>query len=175
MGRRPLSRPASSMRCTTSAACATVATKGSDTDWYCAPSNWVSRLWPSVSAVTPVWSETKNTLRLLTPVRLHRFRPTGAAGSVPCAEIVDNTPLRLPGKNALSEYVLSFAAVGLRDIERVGGKNASIGEMLGALTQLGVRVPRGFATTAEAFREFLRQGGLEGRINAELDALDSAD
>jgi len=49
---------------------------------------------------------------------------------------VDNTPLRLPGKNALSEYVLSFDAVGLRDIERVGGKNASIGEMLGALMVL---------------------------------------
>ena len=88
---------------------------------------------------------------------------------------MDNTPLRLPGKNALSEYVLSFDAVGLRDLDRVGGKNASIGEMLGALTQLGVRVPRGFATTADAFREFLRQGGLEGRINAELDVLDSAD
>ena len=88
---------------------------------------------------------------------------------------MDNTPLRVPGKNALSEYVVSFDAVGLRDLDRVGGKNASIGEMIGALTQLGVRVPRGFATTADAFREFLRQGGLEGRINAELDALDSAD
>jgi pyruvate,water dikinase len=75
----------------------------------------------------------------------------------------------------LTEYVLSFDAVGLQDIDRVGGKNASIGEMLRALTQLGVRVPRGFATTAEAFRQFLGQGGLAGRINAELDALDSAD
>ncbi len=77
--------------------------------------------------------------------------------------------------NALTEYVLSFEAVGLKDIDRVGGKNASIGEMLGALTQLGVRVPRGFATTAGAFRDFLRQGGLDGRIKTELDALDSSD
>ena len=75
----------------------------------------------------------------------------------------------------MSEYVLSFDAVGLADLDRVGGKNASIGELLRALTRLGVRVPRGFATTADAFRGFLRQGGLDQRIKAELDALDSAD
>ncbi|HEX9474233.1 MAG TPA: PEP/pyruvate-binding domain-containing protein, partial [Steroidobacteraceae bacterium] len=75
----------------------------------------------------------------------------------------------------MSEYVLSFDAVGLGDLERVGGKNASIGELLRALTPLGVRVPRGFATTADAFREFLHQGGLDRRIKAELDVLDCAD
>ncbi|MBS0388120.1 MAG: phosphoenolpyruvate synthase [Proteobacteria bacterium] len=75
----------------------------------------------------------------------------------------------------MSDYILSFDQVGLADIDRVGGKNASIGEMLRALTQLGVRVPRGFATTASAYRDFLAQGGLAARINAELAALDVED
>jgi pyruvate,water dikinase len=75
----------------------------------------------------------------------------------------------------VSAYVLSFDEVGLADIDRVGGKNASIGEMLSALTKLGVRVPRGFATTAAAYRDFLAQGGLAARINAELAALDVDD
>ena len=88
---------------------------------------------------------------------------------------MDNTQPILTWKHAVTEYVLSFDAVGIKDIDRVGGKNASIGEMLGALTQLGVRVPRGFATTADGYREFLSQGGLAGRINAELQALDVED
>ncbi len=75
----------------------------------------------------------------------------------------------------VSEYVLSFDEVGIKDIDRVGGKNASIGEMLSALTKLGVRVPRGFATTAEAYRDFLSQGALAGRITAELASLDVED
>ncbi|MGH8252596.1 MAG: PEP/pyruvate-binding domain-containing protein, partial [Steroidobacteraceae bacterium] len=75
----------------------------------------------------------------------------------------------------MNEYVVSFDAVGLADIDRVGGKNASIGEMLRSLSQLGVRVPRGFATTASAYRDFLAQGGLAARINAELSALDVTD
>ena len=75
----------------------------------------------------------------------------------------------------MSEYVLSFDEVSIKDIDRVGGKNASIGEMLGALTRLGIRVPRGFATTADAYRDFLSQGGLAERINAELAALDVED
>ncbi len=73
------------------------------------------------------------------------------------------------------DYVLSFDAVGLRDIERVGGKNASIGELLRALVQLGIRVPRGFATTADAYRDFLRQRDLDERIRVELAALDVED
>jgi pyruvate,water dikinase len=75
----------------------------------------------------------------------------------------------------LTEYVLPFGQVGIQDIERVGGKNASIGEMLRALTALGVRVPDGYATTAAAFREFLHQGGLDARIGAELGRLDVED
>ena len=89
--------------------------------------------------------------------------------------MVDNKLPIQSWKSTVREYVLSFDEVGLADIERVGGKNASIGEMLSSLTQLGVRVPRGFATTAAAYRDFLAQGGLAARINAELAALDVED
>src|SRR5207244_3686413 len=61
------------------------------------------------------------------------------------------------------------------DIETVGGKNASLGEMIRALGALGIRVPGGFATTAHAYREFLAQGGLDARIRAELARLDVDD
>jgi len=63
----------------------------------------------------------------------------------------------------------------LKDLAEVGGKNASLGEMIGALAKAGIRVPGGFATTAEAFREFIAQGGLEKRIDERLDRLDPAD
>src|SRR5215472_12764931 len=63
----------------------------------------------------------------------------------------------------------------MHDVERVGGKNASLGEMISALARLGVQVPGGFATTADAYREFLQQGGLDARIRAELAALDVND
>ena len=75
----------------------------------------------------------------------------------------------------MNTYVIPFERLGMRDVETVGGKNASLGEMIGALGKLGVRVPGGFATTAHAYREFLAQGGLEARIRAELAALDVDD
>jgi pyruvate, water dikinase len=75
----------------------------------------------------------------------------------------------------VSAYVIPFERLSMRDVETVGGKNASLGEMIGALTQLGVRVPGGFATTSHAYREFLAQGGLDARIRAELAALDVDD
>jgi pyruvate,water dikinase len=61
------------------------------------------------------------------------------------------------------------------DVERVGGKNASLGEMISNLANAGVTVPNGFATTADAYREFLSHQGLDERINAELKALDVDD
>ena len=75
----------------------------------------------------------------------------------------------------MTEYVLRFDQVSLGDIEKVGGKNASLGEMIGSLTDVGVSVPMGFATTADAFREFLSYEGLAGRINETLSALDVDD
>src|SRR5262249_32047868 len=65
--------------------------------------------------------------------------------------------------------------LGMRDVESVGGKNASLGEMISSLSRLGVQVPGGFATTAHGYREFLAQGGLDNRIRAELAALDVDD
>src|SRR5512146_2778224 len=75
----------------------------------------------------------------------------------------------------LNEYVIPFERLGMGDLDRVGGKNASLGEMIGSLAKLGVHVPGGFATTAHAFREFLEQDGLGARIRAELAALDVDD
>jgi pyruvate,water dikinase len=75
----------------------------------------------------------------------------------------------------LNAYVIPFEQVTMRDVETVGGKNASLGEMISGLTKLGVQVPGGFATTAQAYREFLAQGGLDARIRAELQALNVDD
>jgi pyruvate,water dikinase len=72
----------------------------------------------------------------------------------------------------MSELVLWLDQVRMSDLPRVGGKNASLGEMSAALAGLGVSVPSGFATTAEAFRHFLAHGGLAGRIAARLEGLD---
>jgi pyruvate,water dikinase len=63
----------------------------------------------------------------------------------------------------------------LADLPQVGGKNASLGEMIGALSVAGIRVPGGFATTADAFREFLAQGGLDKKIEKRLSELNSKD
>ena len=71
--------------------------------------------------------------------------------------------------------VLPFEHLRMTDVEVVGGKNASLGEMISQLAASGVRVPGGFATTAHAFREFLHHGGLTDKINARLDALDTDD
>jgi len=75
----------------------------------------------------------------------------------------------------LNAYVIPFEELTMRDVEIVGGKNASLGEMIGQLSTLGVHVPGGFATTAQAFRDFLVQGGLAARITKELSHLDVAD
>ena len=65
-------------------------------------------------------------------------------------------------------YVVRLNEVGLRDIDSVGGKNASLGEMIGQLHSAGIRVPGGFATTTLAYRDFLAQDGLKERIDARL-------
>ncbi len=70
--------------------------------------------------------------------------------------------------------VVAFENLRMTDVEVVGGKNASLGEMISQLPE-GVRVPTGFATTAHAFREFLKFQGLDDKINAKLDALDTED
>ncbi|MEX6504483.1 phosphoenolpyruvate synthase [Pseudomonas zhanjiangensis] len=73
------------------------------------------------------------------------------------------------------EYVVSLDKLGNHDVEHVGGKNASLGEMISNLAGAGVSVPGGFATTAQAYRDFLEQSGLNAQIHAALDALDVDD
>ncbi|MFP1877904.1 phosphoenolpyruvate synthase [Lonsdalea quercina] len=71
--------------------------------------------------------------------------------------------------------VLWYDQLGMHDVERVGGKNASLGEMITNLSSLGVEVPNGFATTAQAFNDFLTQSGINQRIYALLDKTDIDD
>ncbi|MDP3816964.1 phosphoenolpyruvate synthase [Pseudomonas sp.] len=73
------------------------------------------------------------------------------------------------------EYVVSLDKLGNHDVEHVGGKNASLGEMISNLAGAGVSVPGGFATTAQAYRDFLDLSGLNEQIHAALDALDVDD
>ncbi|MDX1453901.1 MAG: phosphoenolpyruvate synthase [Gammaproteobacteria bacterium] len=75
----------------------------------------------------------------------------------------------------MDNYVLPFESLGMNDVERVGGKNASLGEMISNLAGAGVSVPGGFATTAQAYRDFLEHDGLAKRINDALDKLDVDD
>ncbi|HET9389253.1 MAG TPA: PEP/pyruvate-binding domain-containing protein, partial [Steroidobacteraceae bacterium] len=75
----------------------------------------------------------------------------------------------------MNTYVIPFERLRMGDVETVGGKNASLGEMISSLASLGVRVPGGFATTAQAYRDFLKQGGLDTRIREELASLDVDD
>ncbi|WP_405222140.1 phosphoenolpyruvate synthase [Lentisalinibacter sediminis] len=75
----------------------------------------------------------------------------------------------------MEPYVVSLDALGMGDVDRVGGKNASLGEMIANLSAAGVTVPGGFATTAQAYRDFLRHEGLADRINQRLGALDVDD
>src|SRR5688500_4816462 len=69
-------------------------------------------------------------------------------------------------------WVRWFEEVGLGDVASVGGKNASLGELRRALTPKGVRIPNGFATTADAYRVFLREAGLERVLSQALAGLD---
>jgi pyruvate,water dikinase len=75
----------------------------------------------------------------------------------------------------MNASVINFKELRMSDVEQVGGKNASLGEMISQLSSAGVRVPGGFATTADAYRVFLAHNGLAERINATLDALDVDD
>ncbi len=74
-----------------------------------------------------------------------------------------------------TNYITWLDQLGMADVARVGGKNASLGEMISQLSGLGVAVPGGFATTADAFREFLADAGLDERIHSTLAGLDVED
>jgi len=86
-----------------------------------------------------------------------------------------NTERQSKEGDSVNEYVIWFDALGMEDVKRVGGKNASLGEMIRGLAAAGVKVPGGFATTAEAFRQFLHHDRLGERINGLLKGLDTDD
>jgi pyruvate, water dikinase len=83
--------------------------------------------------------------------------------------------LNAPVIDPQNSHVIPFERLRMRDVETVGGKNASLGEMIGSLAALGVHVPTGFATTAQAYRDFLQQGGLDERIRTTLASLNVDD
>lgn len=78
-------------------------------------------------------------------------------------------------EKTVQKNVLWYDGLGMDDVEVVGGKNASLGEMISNLSNMGVSVPNGFATTADAFRTFMSQSGLHDKIQTELNALDVDD
>ena len=89
-------------------------------------------------------------------------------------------PVSTANKLSESTYVASFEHLRMHDVETVGGKNASLGEMISQLAGAGVRVPGGFATTAQAFRDFLAYPQADGssladRIAQRLVSLDTND
>jgi len=83
--------------------------------------------------------------------------------------------LSVVGEKALQDYVLRLDQVGMSDVEKVGGKNASLGEMISQLSTAGIKVPGGYATTAQAFRDFLNAGNLKNKIDDLLSSLDTDD
>ncbi len=86
-----------------------------------------------------------------------------------------NSQNTMDAKDAMGNYVIGFDQLRMTDVEQVGGKNASLGEMISQLAHSGVRVPGGFATTAQAYRDFLDHNGLAERIRAALEHLDVDD
>ncbi|HAT8179893.1 TPA: phosphoenolpyruvate synthase [Legionella pneumophila] len=75
----------------------------------------------------------------------------------------------------VKRHTIDLAHLGMRDLDQVGGKNSSLGEMISHLSSAGVSVPGGFATTADSFKEFLSQNGLDKKIYDKLTALDTDD
>ena len=88
---------------------------------------------------------------------------------------MSNTQAKGGGAAQAERLVIPFEELRMQDVEVVGGKNASLGEMISQLSNTGVRVPGGFATTAHAFRLFLQSGGLEQRIANRLESLNTED
>lgn len=86
--------------------------------------------------------------------------------------MVTSAPQSAPGSSKTDSLVLWFEDVGIADVSLVGGKNASLGEMIQQLSAKGVTVPTGFATTAYAYRYFVKQAGLEAKLRKLFSDLD---
>ena len=89
--------------------------------------------------------------------------------------MVQTTRVNLAPASLQSDFILEFEQINIHDIPRVGGKNASLGEMIQQLVPQGVRVPTGFATTAYAYRYFIERAGLETQLRSHLTNLDIDD
>ncbi|MGF1515671.1 MAG: phosphoenolpyruvate synthase [Elainellaceae cyanobacterium] len=89
--------------------------------------------------------------------------------------MVQTTSLSPSTTSTEADLVLRFEAIGIADIPRVGGKNASLGEMIQQLSPRGIRVPTGFATTAFAYRHFIQQAGLEEKLRSLFIGLNTED
>ena len=74
----------------------------------------------------------------------------------------------------MTNHIISLSDCRISDINLVGGKNASLGEMIGNLNKLGVDVPGGFAITADAYKQFIAQNNLDKQIYSLLDSLDAS-
>jgi len=72
----------------------------------------------------------------------------------------------------VNNNIINFESLKISDVPQVGGKNASLGEMISSLSSVGVKVPAGYATTADAYQRFLKQNGLGDKIHDLLDKLD---
>lgn len=92
-----------------------------------------------------------------------------------CNDCITATFTETIGEATLADQVVWFDQLGMGDVELVGGKNASLGEMLSNLAGAGVSVPGGFATTAEAYRDYLSKSGIDDWIHEQLDQLDVDD
>jgi hypothetical protein len=88
---------------------------------------------------------------------------------------IKSAPVAKLKERPLPRFIKWFADISIHDIPLVGGKNASLGEMYRELMPKGVKVPNGFAITAEAYRYFLREGGLDQKIRDLLKGLDTRD
>src|SRR6185295_10196982 len=113
-----------------------------------------------------VEARNRRSMAMVRPTR--RPRPASTGSSRPSSVPMSSTHLA-------SALVARFEHLRMTDVEAVGGKNASLGEMISQLSQSGVRVPGGFATTAHAFRQFLAEGALARRIGERLARLDTDD
>ncbi|CAM4447752.1 phosphoenolpyruvate synthase [Shewanella livingstonensis] len=92
---------------------------------------------------------------------------------LPSCEVA--TEIKTCGDKTVQQYVLWYQELGMGDVDKVGGKNASLGEMISNLANAGVQVPGGFATTSHAFNEFLEQSGVNQKIFDILATLDVDD
>src|SRR3990167_7844660 len=184
IGRTPACSPARRISFAAASALSRVSTNGMRKVRKSVPVNWVSRLWPMVSAVIPVPSEMKKTGLGW----VMGFRLRARAHCAPAARRKVCLSLGCPGRDngglgssprllesALSAHVLWLHQLRMSDLAQVGGKNSSLGEMIGHLGELGVSVPGGFATTADAFIEFVEFNNLYQRIVDRLASLDIED